>query len=92
MGSDIFGVCSCLFSLLIAMSCIKVNIDNSVLQWLGTNSFSIYIMQRWPMILLSYFGINENKWLFLIFTIPSALIVAWAFNKILSRIDKYFFL
>lgn len=88
MGSDIYGVCSCLFSLLIVLSCIKVKLDNIVLQWLGTYSFSIYIMQRWPMILLTYFGVNENKWLFVTFAIPSALLTAWFFNKILNMIDK----
>lgn len=92
MGSDIYGVCSCLFSLLIVLSCMKVKIDNIVLQWLGTYSFSIYIMQRWPMILLTYFGVNENKWLFVTLAIPSALFVAWLFNKMLRRIDKYLFI
>lgn len=91
IGADIYGICSCMFSLLIVLSCIKVKLDNIVLQWLGTYSFSIYIMQRWPMILLTYFGVNESKWLFVALAIPSVLLVAWLFNRILNRVDKCLF-
>lgn len=91
VGSDIYGVCSCLFSALIVLSSAKLKVDNVVLQWLGRNSFAIYVIQRWPMILLSYFGINETKWLFVVLAIPAALLVAWLFNKVLATIDKFLF-
>lgn len=91
VGSDIYGVCSCLFSFLIVLSSAKLKVDNVILQWLGRNSFAIYVIQRWPMILLSYFGINETKWLFIVLAIPMALLVTWLFNKVLTNIDRILF-
>lgn len=86
--NDIFGICACLFCVLIVICSVKVKIDNRVLQWLGDHAFAIYIMQRWPMILFTYYGLNTNKWFFVSLAIPSVLIVSSIYNKLLNKMDK----
>lgn len=88
---DCYGICACLFSLLFVMITMKVKVNNRVLQWLGIHAFAIYIMQRWPMIILSHYGLNSDKWLFVVIAIPCVLVIAMIYNKALNIIDKRFF-
>lgn len=90
-GNDIFGICACIFALLIVTVSTKIKLDNRILQWLGTQSFAIYIMQRLPMNMFQYLGLNENPYIFAAISIPSALLIAWGFNQILYKLDDAFF-
>lgn len=87
-GNDVFGFCACFFALMVVVLSTRVRLDNKVLQWLGTQSFAIYIMQRLPMNLFQHWGWNENPYIFAALSIPSALLIAWGFNQFLSVIDK----
>lgn len=86
-GNDILGFSACLFCIVLVMFCTKVEINNKYLQWLGAHAFSIYIIQRLPMNIFAHYGLNENAYLFAAISIPSALILAWGYNKMLSLID-----
>lgn len=90
-GVDMLGVCTCLFALWAVMLTMKVKLDNRVLQWLGTVSFSVYILQRIPMILLTAFGINSNIALFVSITIPSAFLLAYLYTGFLKKVDSKLF-
>lgn len=87
IGNDHYGICACLFCLAITALLTKVHIGNNTLQWLGAHAFAIYIMQRLPMNIFEHFGWNENPYIFIVFSIPSALIIAWGYNKLLSLAD-----
>lgn len=86
-GIDIFGVCSCLFCILLVVLSSKIRIGNKILQWLGTYSFSIYIIQRLPMIVLKYMGIN-NEYIFAVLSIVFVLIAAYVYENILRKVDQ----
>ena len=90
-GNDIFGICACIFAFLIVTVSTKIKLDNRILQWLGTQSFAIYIMQRLPMNMFQSLGLNENPYIFAAISIPSALLIAWGFNQILYKLDDAFF-
>lgn len=90
-GNDIFGFCACIFAILIVAISTRIKVDNGILQWLGTQSFSIYVMQRLPMNLFQRFGWNENPYLFAAISIPSALAIAWCFNYFLNKLDNAIF-
>ncbi len=70
------------FTLGIVMITLKVKITNPVLEWFGNHVFSIYMLQRLPMILLSHLGIAEqNKYAFLIASLVITLLLAEAFDR-----------
>ena len=91
VGIDKKGICTCLFALWVVLLSMKVKFDNKILQWLGTLAFSIYILQRLPMIALTNAGINKNALLFVIIVIPSVFIIAYLYNCFLKRMDKRLF-
>lgn len=87
-----FNVAACLFALIIVVFTMKVKLVNSILLKLGELSFSIYIIQRWPMILLSQFGLNlYNRYIFVIVSFVCVFGLAYCFNMLLKYIDKKFF-
>lgn len=89
---EIFSfVASPLFGVLVIVLTTRVKIGNSVLNWLGINAFSIYILQRLAMILASEAGINNRPLLFMAIVIPATLLIAAVFTAFTSRIDKQLF-
>lgn len=91
IGIDILGACTVLFSLAITAFSTWVKLDNPLLQWLGKHCFSLYILQRIPMILLSHFGWQDHKFLFTSAVIFLALLLAWGFTAMTDFIDKKLF-
>lgn len=92
-GIDILGVCSCLFCIVLIAILTKVSINNSILRWLGKNSFSIYILQRLPMMFLFYYGgsLKEEPLIFSLITIPIVLVLSGLFTRMTNIIDKKIF-
>lgn len=80
-----------LFTIIVVMVTMKFSINNKILNFFGTHLFSIYILQRIPMNILSDFGFN-NKYLFVLvsfaLTIPICLGFDWAIAKLDSVIFK----
>ena len=88
---DIYGICAILFSLTVVAFSLWVKLDNPVLQWLGKHCFSIYMLQRIPMIVLSQFGMQNNKFVFTTVVIVTALLLAWGFTKATDALDTKLF-
>lgn len=88
-GVDIYGVCSCLFCIVVVLATSKICVGNDALHWLGTHAFSIYIMQRLPMNILSQF--NLPIYAFTVITIVLVLVIAWGYDGILKYIDNLIF-
>lgn len=84
-------ITSALFGVLIVMITMRFHIGNAVLYWLGINAFSIYILQRIPMIIISELGFNGNHILFSIIVFPLVFILAWGFTRLTNLIDLKFF-
>ena len=89
-GIDVYGICSVLFMFCILGITSIVSIDNAILQWLGNHSFSIYILQRLPMILLRHIGVSQQV-LFIIGAITLTLLLAYFFNIVVKRVDMFIF-
>ena len=90
-GIDVFGISSCLFCLVITFVAMKVRIGNPVLAWLGENAFAIYILQRLPMIILSYYGVNQSPAIFIPTSIIITLLLAGTFTLLTNRLDRQLF-
>lgn len=76
-----------LFVLLIMVFTMKVKIQNGILNWFGKHVFSVYILQRIPMEILNYFGLNANKYLFVFVSFSATVILSYTFDTCTDKLD-----
>lgn len=77
------------FTLLINHLSMIVHIDNPVLKWLGSHIFSIYILQRIPMIIGDHLEfIDEHMIVYFIFSLVMTGIMAEVFDRFVHMISK----
>ena len=70
----------------------KLSIDNPVLRWLGKHSFSLYVIQRIPMILVKHYGPdNMNTYFYCILSFALVFVAAPLFTMLLSLVDRLLF-
>ncbi len=69
----------------------KVRLNNVFLQFTGKRVFSIYIIQRIPMAIFKYFGLTAHRYIFFAVTFTLTLLMAYAFDKLISLLDKKLF-
>ena len=91
IGIDDYGICATLFVLALTGITFFIKINNTVLQWLGKHCFSIYMLQRIPMLLFQNTCLREMPVLFTATTLFTTLFLAWSFTKVSDRIDYTFF-
>lgn len=89
--NDIFIFYECLvifFASMIVLITMKIDIYNVVIYRIGSNLFIMYIMQRIPMIILSYFNITYFSYASLIAAIVITYVIACIFKIIYKRVDN----
>lgn len=87
----LYIIMACTFTLAIVLASMKISANNKILYWLGVNSFSIYILQRLPMITLRHFGLDDNNLIFSLIAIAVTMIIAPLFTLLTNGIDKLLF-
>lgn len=81
-GIEGYTAWACCFISFVILVTMKVRIYNRILEWFGMHVFSIYILQRLPMIVLDRMGlIDSHKYLCLIAVFALAIPLAIAFEK-----------
>ena len=75
------------FAVLTVLISMRISINNKVLQWFGKRVFGIYILQRIPMMILSYFGANENPVLFTAVSFALTIVLAEIFERAMDKLD-----
>ena len=88
---DIYGGVSCLFCCLTMLLSSLVKIGNPILDWLGKNAFTIYIIQRLPMIVFSQLGINQPSALYVVLVLTTTLLLAEGLSRLYTVTDKRLF-
>ena len=76
-----------MFALVIALASMRISIDNPILCWFGKRVFGIYILQRIPMIVLSYFGLNGKPFLFSAACFAITIVLAEFFERMTDKLD-----
>lgn len=75
------------FAALMILITMKVRVYNRALEWLGSHVFSIYMLQRIPMIILSHYGFTEtHKYISLIAVFAVTLPLAMLFDKAVKKL------
>lgn len=91
-GIEFYSMWAILFMALIVLFTMKIKIGNPVLDFFGSHVFSIYILQRIPMIIFSRLGLDDyNKYLFVVLCFAATVIMAVAFDKLTYRLDRVIF-
>lgn len=85
------SIWSIAFAAIIVLVMMKVKIGNAALSALGRHVFSIYILQRIPMLLIRHFGITDNSFNFILLSFPATVFIALIFDKATAAIDKKLF-
>ena len=81
-GLVAYSIWAAAFTLMIVLITMKAHIFNNALHWFGSHVFSIYILQRIPMMILDEFGyIESHKYMGLIIAIAATLPLALIFER-----------
>lgn len=88
-GIEGYTAWAILFTLLVVLVAMKVELRSSILMWTGKHVFSIYILQRIPMLVLDRLGLIEtHKYACLIAVFFITLPLVIAFEKVTDLIIK----
>ena len=88
-GIEGYTIWALLFTSLVVLITMKITFFNGVLVWFGNHVFSVYILQRIPMMILQKAGVAEsNKYFFLVLVIVSTILSAMIFDYITNALWK----
>jgi membrane-bound acyltransferase YfiQ involved in biofilm formation len=75
------------FVVLVLLFCLKINNKSKLFELMGKASFSIYILQRFPMIIASKYLQIDNALLFYLTCFLSAIVFGLLFQKLIDLIN-----
>ena len=81
---DLWGI---LFMVLLVLLTMKVKIGNDILTWFGSHVFSIYILQRIPMMVFTKLGMADHRYSFITLSFLATLVLAVLFDTALAKLD-----
>lgn len=84
--SRLFVVTSLLFALVVVFITMKIKLGNPILTFLGIHTFSIYMLQRIPMIVFSRYGSTNYRLLTICLSLT--IILAFGFDYIRGRLGN----
>ena len=80
------------FTLLTVLVTMKVSFGNKILSWLGNHVFSVYLLQRIPMMIFENIkAISSNRYIYFFVCLAITLIMAELFDLLMKLIDKKLF-
>ena len=82
-----YNCLSIIFVLIITILNMKIKIGNSILSFMGKNTFNIYILQRIPFIVFQKIGLaSYNIYLYFAVSVLVTILLATIFDKICKKI------
>lgn len=90
-GIEAYSLWAIMFIALILVLSMKIKIGNGILSFFGTHVFSIYILQRIPMLIFSHFGLQKNKYAFVAMSFIVTVILSFFFDYFLGKTDALIF-
>lgn len=80
-----------LFLALVLLLTMTVQIHNKILYFFGRHLFSIYILQRLPMLVMLHFGWDQYPYLFVLVSFAVTVPMSVAFDLLLEKADALIF-
>lgn len=88
-GIERYTIWALFFVAVVVFITMKVSFRSKVLSWFGEHVFSVYILQRIPMAVLSRCGLAaQNGYGFIIGVIVSTIFLALIFDHLVGKLDK----
>ncbi len=88
-GIERYTIWALFFVAVVVFITMKVSFRSKVLSWFGEHVFSVYILQRIPMILLNRCGLAaQNRYGFIIGVIVMTIFLAMIFDYLVGKLDK----
>ena len=79
------------FCVLVLLFTMKIRIKSSLLQFLGEHIFSIYMLQRIPMLIMNSTGVPaRHKYIFVIVSFSATLCLIKPFEIVTGNVTKFF--
>ncbi len=73
------------FTIAVVLFTMHVSLNNKVIHWFGEHLFSVYMLQRLPMIVLKKAGLAQyNIYIYFIACFIITVIIAYAFDKLVN--------
>ena len=86
-GLTVYTLWAAMFMIIIILLTMKVNFHNPALYWCGRHVFSIYILQRLPMLALSYIGlVQEHKYMSFVMVFCLTILISLLFELLTDRL------
>ena len=87
-GIEWYSVWGILFMTLVLMLTMKLKISNRILNFFGSHVFSIYILQRIPMAVLTRIGLNtSHKYAFTLLCFFITIAIAVLYDYFIDKLD-----
>lgn len=90
LGALVFDVMSVFFAFMVVLLTMKIQIENKVLVWLGSNLFPLYIYQRLSMMILTelypHFMVVQHPYIFLLICMTITCVIGWGYKWINIKI------
>ena len=87
-----YNVYAVFFTVILVLLSMKFSVDNAFLQFLGDNTFGIYILQRLSMIFCKHYGILQDQTTHLyILCFLITCVLSMAYSKFLKKLDARLF-
>ena len=83
-----YEAASIMFGLIIVLATAKFRINNRILRYCGEHLFSLYILQRLPMAVLSWTPIKTNITIYFLCSLALSLLLSWGFDLVIPKIWK----
>ena len=84
-----YSIYAVVFTLLVMLVTVKVEIRSPVLKWIGDRLFWVYILQRIPMNVLKHFGYaSAHPYRTALISFVVTIILALFFDIIFKKIDR----
>lgn len=90
-GVEAYSIWSGAFAILLVLLAMKIKISNPLLIFFGEHVFSIYILQRLPMIAFYYLDLNVKPILVFIASFAITLFMALIFDESMKKLDGVLF-
>lgn len=75
-----------IFALVTVLVTKCVRFHNPVLSYCGRHLFSLYVLQRLPMLALQKTTLAQNRWLYFAVCLAITFAISWAFDQIVPRL------
>lgn len=88
-GIEYYTVWALIFTSIVVCLSMKVTFDNQIIKWFGQHIFSIYILQRIPMLFFSRIGLAaKEKYMYIVLCIVFTILFAMIFDYFMDKLDR----